>query len=150
SAVTALSWRPDSKLLASASEGGTVKLWETKKGKQVKNWTAPGSGTLCVGYARDGNLATCGRDKKVALWDGNGSKLREFEFFGNIPLRVAFTFEGKQLIATDFAGRIAMWSTADAKRIGELNPNPLPLSEQLLAAENRCRELEARGGAIST
>ena len=34
------SWRIDSNLLASASEDGTIKLWEMENGNQVKNWNA--------------------------------------------------------------------------------------------------------------
>jgi WD40 repeat protein len=149
SAVTALSWRPDSKLLASASEDGTVKLWETKEGKSVKNWTAHGSGVLCVSYASDGHLVTCGRDNAVTLWDANGSKVRSFEFFGNIPLRVAFNQDNTRIFATDFAGRAAVWSTADAKLLGELDPNPPPLAEQLAVAQKRLNELQARAAEVA-
>lgn len=149
SAVTALSWRPDSKLLASSSEDGTVKLWETKEGKSVKSWTAHGSGALYVNYASDGHLVTCGRDNAVTLWDGNGSKVRSFEFFGNIPLRVAFNQDNTRIFATDFAGRAAVWSVADAKRLGELEPNPLPLAQQLAAAQKRLTDLQARAAEIA-
>jgi WD40 repeat protein len=150
SAVTTLSWRPDSKLLASSSEDGTVKLWETKEGKQVKSWSAHSSGTLCVAYARDGHLATCGRDKKVTLWDGNGSRKRDFEFFGNIPLRIAFTSEGSQLVGSDFLGRVALWNTADPKRVAELDANPLTLDEQLAAEQNHCDALTATSPLAGT
>src|SRR5258706_12796577 len=36
SAVTSLSWRGDSKLLASSGEDAKVKLWEMQEGKQAK------------------------------------------------------------------------------------------------------------------
>jgi len=144
SAVTALSWRPDSKLLASSSEDGTVKLWETKEGKSVKSWTAHSSGALGVSYASDGHLVTCGRDNAVTLWDSNGSKVRSFEFFGNIPLRVAFNQDNTRVFATDFAGRAAAWAASDAKSLGELDPNPLPLAQQLATAQKRFNEVQGR------
>jgi WD40 repeat protein len=143
SAVTSLSWRADSKLLASSSEDGTVKLWEVQEGKQVKSWTAHSAGVLCVSYARDGHLVTCGRDNAVVLWDANGGKKRSFEFFGNLPLRAVFNQDGSRIVATDFEGRCAVWGVADSKRISELDPNPLPLSEQLAAARKRIAELQA-------
>jgi hypothetical protein len=143
SAVTSLSWRPDSKFLASASEDGKVKLWEMQEGKQVKDWTAHGPGALCVSYAPDGRLVTCGRDKTVVLWDGNGGKKRTFEFFGDIPLRALFSADSSRVIATDFGGRCAVWVTADAKRVGELDPNPFTLAQQLAAARKRLAELAA-------
>ena len=45
--ITDVSWRLDSNVLASASEDGTIKLWEMENGSQVKNWNAhPGGVTL--------------------------------------------------------------------------------------------------------
>jgi WD40 repeat protein len=131
SAVTSLSWRGDSKLLASSSEDGTVKIWETKEGRQIKSWTAHSPGVLCVSYSADGLLGTCGRDNRIMLWDGNGGKVRQFAGAEDLPLRIAFNPDGSRLVGTDFAGRVTVWTTADGKRAGELNANPLPLARQL-------------------
>ena len=128
SAVTALSWRGDSKILASASEDGTVKLWQVQEGKQLKSWTAHGAGALCVSYAHDGRLVTCGRDRAVTLWNANGGKVRNLEFSGDLPLRVAFSEDDKRAFVTDFAGTVGVWTASDGKRIGELNVNPGPIA----------------------
>jgi WD40 repeat protein len=125
SAVTALSWRGDSKLLASSSEDGTVKLWEMLEGRQMKSWTAHGPGVLCVSFAHDGRLVTCGRDLGVALWNVNGVKVRSFEFSGDLPIRAAFSYNDTRVFATDFAGRVGVWTTNDGKRAGELDANPV-------------------------
>jgi hypothetical protein len=129
SAVTALSWRGDSKLLASSSEDGNVKLWEMKEGKQAKSWSAHGGGTLCVAYSHDGQLVTCGRNNEIVLWDSNGSKKRSMENPGELPLRVAFTEDAKQIFAANFEGQIFAWTTADGKLIGKLDANPSPLDQ---------------------
>jgi hypothetical protein len=123
-AVTALSWRGDSKLLASSSEDGTVKLWEMQEGREMKSWAAHASGALCVNFAHDGQLVTCGRDLAVTLWNANGGKVRSFEFSGDLPIRAVFSHDDKRVFATDFAGRVAVWTAADGKRAGELNANP--------------------------
>jgi DNA-binding beta-propeller fold protein YncE len=126
SAVTALSWRDDSKLLASSSEDGTVKLWEMQEGKQAKSWNAHNSGALWVCYSHEGQLATCGRDGTVQVWDGNGNSVRKLEFSGELPLRAVFTEDGKRIFTTDFNGQIVAWNAADGKRVGELKaPEPV-------------------------
>jgi len=142
SSVTALSWRGDSKLLASSSEDGTVKLWEMQEGKQAKSWNAHSSGVLCVSYSHDGHLITCGRDNAVTLWDTNGGKQRNMTFTGELPLRAAFTHDGKRVCVTDFTGQVGVWTIADGKRCGTLDPNPPPLAEQVAAAEKRLAEME--------
>jgi hypothetical protein len=144
SAVTALSWRPDSKLLASSSEDGTVKLWEMQEGKQARSWAANSPGCLCVSYAPDGRLLTCGRDNSVTIWDASGGKPEHCQFFGNTATRAVFSCDAKQVIATDFDGRVGVWTSADQKRVGELSPNPVPLAEQIAAAKKRMGEVQAR------
>ncbi len=148
--VTALSWRGDSKVLASCSEDGSVKWWETQDGKQAKSWNAHGGGALWVNFAHDGRLVSCGRDNQITLWDANGGKVRAFDFLGVLPLRVTFNHDDTRIFATDFAGRVAAWTVAGGKRVGELDANPAPLAEQLASAEKRVAELQHRGSKPSS
>jgi len=128
SGVTTLCWRDDSKLLASSSEDGSVKIWEPREGKQVKSWNAHSSGVLCASYSHEGGLVTCGRDGTVTIWEANGNKLRNLEFKGELPLRAAFTHDGKRIVTTDFSGQAAVWNVADGKQIGLLGPQAHPLT----------------------
>ena len=50
--------------------------------------------------------------------------MRSFEFAGDLPIRAVFSHDDKRVFATDFAGRVAVWTAADGKRAGELNANP--------------------------
>ena len=52
--VTAISWRSDSNVVSSASEDGSIRLWEMNEGKQVKNWTGHGGGVLDMTFTGDG------------------------------------------------------------------------------------------------
>ncbi|HLH55435.1 MAG TPA: c-type cytochrome domain-containing protein [Verrucomicrobiae bacterium] len=124
--ITSLSWRADSKLLASSSEDGAIKIWEPQEGKQIKSWNGHAQGVLSVGYSRNGQLVSCGRDNAVTVWDGNGTRKRNLEFFGNLPLRAVFSEDNSRIIATDFGGRCAEWAASDGKRVGELDVNPVP------------------------
>jgi len=144
-AVTSLSWRDDSRVVASSSEDGSVKLWETSEGKQARTWTAHNTGVMCVAFSHEGNSVTCGRDGVVTTWSADGSKLKSCEFFGETALRCAFTHDGSRVIATDFAGRVAVWRASDGKRLGTLDANPPPLPDQLAAAQKRVEEWAARG-----
>jgi len=143
-AVTALSWRSDSRLLASSSEDGTAKLWENTEGKQAKTWNAHTGGALGIAYSHDGQFVTCGRDGSVVTWNADGSKLKSFEFSGEMALRCAWSHDSSSVFASDFAGRVAAWDAKSARRLGELDANPLPLRDQLAAAEKRMAELMER------
>jgi WD40 repeat protein len=133
-AVTSLSWRSDSKFLASSSEDGTVKFWEMKEGRQAKSWIAHALGVLCVQFSHDGRLATCGRDNLAVLWEGTGSKIRTMESPGELPLRVAFSFDDQRIFGSGFAGDVICWSAKDGKKCGVLDTNPTESPKQLAAS----------------
>ncbi|RIK80754.1 MAG: hypothetical protein DCC68_10385 [Planctomycetota bacterium] len=134
-AVTDVSWRSDSNILASASEDTTVRLWEMNDGKQVKSWGAHGGGTGTVDFARGGRLVTGGRDKTAKTWDGDGKQLGTLGGFGEIVLEAAFTHDGARVVAGDLSGSIRVFTVADSKQVAELSPNPPTLDERIAAAK---------------
>jgi hypothetical protein len=143
--VTSLSWRGDSRILASSSEDGAIKWWESQEGKQAKTWNAHGGGALSVNFTHDGRLVSCGRDNEVTLWNAEGNKAKGFDFFGEMPLRAALAHDGARVIAIDFNGRAAAWTSGDGKRVAELDTNPRPLAEQIAMLEKKLNELKTRG-----
>lgn len=144
-AITALSWRADSRFIASSSEDGTVKVWETQDGKAIKSITAHTGGALWVSYSQDGKLVSCGRDNNVTAWDASGTKLKTFAFPGEMALRSVFNHDATRVAGTDFAGHVTVWNLKDGKRVGELDPNPMPLADKIAAAERRVKTLQANG-----
>src|SRR5688572_15052892 len=143
--VTALSWRGDSRVLASSSEDGAIKWWESQEGKQAKTWNAHSGGALSVHFTHDGRLVSCGRDNEITLWSADGNKAKGFEFFGELPLRAALAHDGARVVAIDFNGRAAAWTSADGKRLAELDANPLPLAQQIATLEKQIHEMQSRG-----
>lgn len=140
--ITDLSWRADGNALGSGSEDGTVRLWEMENGTQFRGWGA-GAAVQAVRYARDGRLVTCGRDRVVRLWDGNGGGIRALDAFADVALRAVYTHDGGRVMAGDWSGDIRVWSAADGKLVGHLTANPPPLAEQAAKAAQDVAALEA-------
>jgi len=143
-------------VVASASEDGTVKLWDVKEGKETKSWNAHSGGVAWVDFAPDGRLVSCGRDKIAKVWDQTGKELAKIaEPFSDIALRAALSND--RIIAGDWTGEIRVCSL-DGKRIGDLTANPPSIAERLeaviknvaaseaavLAARAKSMELEAK------
>ncbi len=63
---------------ASASDDGTVKLWDVVEGKAVKTINAHGGGVMAVRFDHQGRLVTAGKDNRVKLWDTAGNMVKEF------------------------------------------------------------------------
>lgn len=138
--ITDLSWRLDSNVLASSSEDGTVRLWEMQNGGNLKGWNAHGGGVESVRFAKDGRLASAGRDRQVKLWDQNGGGIRSLEAFPDIALETAFSPDDALVLGSDWSGEVRVYQTADGARAGNLVANPAPISsrlEQAIGAHGR-------------
>jgi mono/diheme cytochrome c family protein len=142
-AITAVSWRSDSGLLATASEDGTVKLWNPRDGQQARSWNAHNGGALSVRYTHDGRLVSCGRDNRLALWDGSGSPQNAFKPAVELPVRAVFSHDGKRVISVDYEGQVCVWNAADGRRLGELPMNPAPVAERIAEGAKRLAELQS-------
>jgi hypothetical protein len=132
-AVTDVTWRPDANVLASASEDGTIRLWEMENGTQVRNWSG-GAGLQSLRYAMDGRLVSAGRDRLVRVWDGNGGALGTIGPLADIATRAVFDHDGGRLIAGDWTGKAAVWSTSNWKLLGQLDVTPGSVAERLARA----------------
>ncbi|MBV8880313.1 MAG: hypothetical protein JO332_10135 [Planctomycetaceae bacterium] len=148
-AITDISWRSDSNVVASSSEDGQVLVWEMGGGTKVKGWTAHPA-AASVKYAQDGRLVTTGRDMLTRVWDGNGTKVRDFEAFSDLALRAVFTHDGTRVIAGDWTGEIRVWSVADGKRIGQLSTNPVSLADRLATEQKTLDAAKATAAAKAT
>jgi hypothetical protein len=142
--ITNLDWRDDANLLAAASEDGQIRLWEVENGSNVLTINAHPDGAQAVRFAHDGRLASAGRDRTAKLWDPNGKLLRGFDPLGDIALAVALSHDANRLVAADFTGEVRVWTVADGKLAGRLDPNPPTLVERV---EAESRQLAAATAA---
>lgn len=125
-AITDLSWRADSNVLATGSQDGTIKLWKAEDGKPLKSFNAHPGGVTAMEFTHDGRLVSCGRDKRVKVWDPTGKQIRVFDPMADIPLEVAFAHDGARVVAGDWTGEVRLWNTADGKEVAKLLANPKP------------------------
>src|SRR5262249_30057148 len=104
---------PDSRRLASASEDGTVKVWELETGEEMLN-LQHADRVYSVAFNSDGRrLASGGWDQMVRIWDANtGQELHTLSGHAGYVWSVAFSPDGKRLAsASGYAGKgeIKIW-----------------------------------------
>ncbi len=97
---------PDGKLVASASgrQGdGTVKLWETATGRNIRTLSAGGANALA--FSPDGKSLAAGDDFSISIWEVNsGRELRRFYVSTAAEVRyLAFSPDGRHLASWTFS-----------------------------------------------
>ncbi len=107
------------------------------------------AGVLSVNFSHDGKSVSGGRDKRVSLWDANGSKIRSVEFDGQMILQTTFNHDGTKVVATDFGGATGIWNV-EGKEMARCEANPQTLAVRSKAVQQRIQDLEEAGTAESS
>ena len=133
--ITGITWRPDSNVVCSGSEDGSIRVWEMKNGRQIKSWGAHGGGVTSIEFQRDGKIVSCGRDKVAKIWDQAGKMIKQFTGLPDVAVAVSYCDETKRILAADWTGKLNVWNATDGALVGNLTTNPPTLAERLAAAQ---------------
>ncbi len=118
----AVVFSPDSRLLATAGDDGSVRLWDVATRRLRGRLTGHSGKVTDVAFSRDGEtLASAGRDGTVRLWDrATGRQVGLLTGHNGAVRAVAFSPDSKTL-ATAGADRTArLWEVSTRKQLGRL------------------------------
>jgi WD40 repeat protein/serine/threonine protein kinase len=110
--VWSVAFSPDNRRLASASEDGTVRVWDIANGRDILPLRGHTDKLLSVAWSPDGRwLASAGHDRSVKLWDAAGGKLiRTLTGHTHWVESVAFSPDGTRLASASRDGTVKLWS----------------------------------------
>merc|ERR1712180_528454 len=113
--INAVSVSPNDKLVVSAAQDKTAKIWKMKSGRHVGVLRGHKRGIWCAVFSPvDQCIATGSVDSTIKLWAlSNFTCVKTFEGHSNSVLRLNFINKGMQLISSGSEGLIKVWSVRD-------------------------------------
>jgi WD40 repeat protein/energy-coupling factor transporter ATP-binding protein EcfA2 len=117
--IKSVTFSPNGKTIATASEDSTVKLWSID-GEELRTLKGHNAGVNSAAFSPDGKtLATASWDNTVKLWNFDGKELRTFRGHKNGVYGVAFSPDGKTLATASWDNTVKLWNL-DGKELRTL------------------------------
>jgi WD40 repeat protein len=111
--VNWVSFHPSGKLIATASDDKTVKLWSLD-GKLLRTLRGHDNKVLGVSFSPDGKLlASASEDTTIKVWTSEGDLLKTLEEHQNRVWQVVFSADSKVLVSASWDGTVKFWSMED-------------------------------------
>jgi WD40 repeat protein len=147
SAISTVAINPRRRLVACGAEGGTVTVFSLDTGKQRFIGDAYPGPVRCVAFSLDGKVVACVSEASLKLWDlDSGRPLSRLAQPGWQVSRVAFSGDGKRLVAGGPRGVVRVWDVATGEKYRDFN-HGRAVTEVALSRDGKA---VASGGADGT
>ncbi|MCI0682767.1 MAG: hypothetical protein L0Y71_11760 [Gemmataceae bacterium] len=107
---------PDGKKAVSASADGSLRVWDTKTGKELRRLDGHSGRVWCAAFAPDGRrIASGGFDGSVRIWDlATGRETRRFNHDDYVR-SVVFSQDGRFVLSGGDDKLVRLWNLATGK-----------------------------------
>ncbi|MDR0747475.1 MAG: caspase family protein [Helicobacteraceae bacterium] len=117
--VVSVAFSFDGRYALSGSRDETVRLWDIKTGKEIRQFTGHSEWVHSVAFSSDGKYALSGSaDETVRLWDiKTGKEIHQFTGHNSWVNSVAFSFDGKYALSGSGDETVRLWDIRTGNEI---------------------------------
>ncbi len=106
--INVLAFTPNGKMIASGSDDGTIRLWDTGTGIQLLS--IPSSKTNALAFSKDSKILASSNPVNIQLWDvDTGTQLTSFRGHSDSATVLALSTDSKILASGSRDGKIRLW-----------------------------------------
>ncbi|HEV3084074.1 MAG TPA: WD40 repeat domain-containing protein [Gemmataceae bacterium] len=111
---------PDGRIVAGASAGGGIALWDVANGKEVQRFLGY-KHVYALAFSPDGKMLAC-PEQQIHLYDtSTGEKMRTLSGHeGGMTMSLAFSADGKLLASGGHDNLVRLWDVASGHEIRKL------------------------------
>jgi WD40 repeat protein len=149
--VIQVGFSPDGKRLATAGGDGTVKVWDTRHGRELFTLEAhPGSAVIDVTFSPDGaHMLTGSFDGTAKLWDAvTGQALLTLSGHTSAVHGVAFTPDGTRLVTGSEDGTAKVWDAETGQALLTLTGHTLGILDIAISPDGKYLATASKDGSI--
>src|SRR5262249_52759037 len=108
---------PDGKHVAAGEDNGVIHFWETKSGKQVRQFKGHAEGVPQINFSADGKqLLSASHDKTIRLWEADTGKQKQvFKGHTDWARTAIFLPDGKRVLSGGRDKTVRVWRIADGE-----------------------------------
>jgi WD40 repeat protein len=102
---------PDDRWLATNRADGSVSLWDSTSGREIRKLSAEGHRSMRIALSPDGRWMACGTDAgKILIWDlSDDAQPRVLSGHTNLVSWLVFSPDGRNLASCDRRGKVSIW-----------------------------------------